>query len=86
MKLRDVKKLYKVLFKLGFFCCCCGFGRDLTSKGETTTIIGVKNHHFSSYLAEFMLACENSRPSSRNATRAGSEEGRLFSQAKFMWR
>ena len=28
------------------------------------------------------VACENSRPSSlRNATRAGSEEGRLFSQA-----
>ena len=29
-----------------------------------------------------VLACENSRPSSRNATRAGSEEGRLFSQVK----
>ena len=27
------------------------------------------------------IACESSRPSSPNATRAGSEEGRLFSQA-----
>ena len=27
------------------------------------------------------VACENSRPSSLHATRAGSEEGRLFSQA-----
>ena len=52
--------------------------------GEKTNLHKIKNVVF--YFFYFALACENSRPFSlpaRNATRAGSEEGRLFSQARF---
>ena len=78
-----------ILVKVWQGDCTVNGGFDICVLFWPISLCLIEEKWFLSNNACLLLACENSRPSSlparvasfpRNATRAGSEEGRLFSQ------